>query len=156
MRDTIYFKNESLNWIMLKGMTISDFYNYAQLCIVINNNEVYIYQDIPFNEKGIYYPLNIIKYQKMIKNRQGEVSDTDVLVVTSYDKSEIFNLSINNIDPRINQLNQIKDLSIFAVAHDHDWNLRVYFRDLDDKLRFINYIKNTIVAIQSNDNSVFK
>lgn len=155
MRDTIYFKNESLNWIMLKGMTISDFYNYAQLCIVINNNEVYIYQDIPFNEKGIYYPFNIIKYQKMIKNRKGEVSDTDVLVVTSNDKSEIFNLSINNIDPRINQLNQIKDLSIFAVAHDHDWNLRVYFRDLDDKLRFINYLINTTVLIQSNDNSVF-
>jgi hypothetical protein len=155
MRDTIYFKNESLNWIMLKGMTISDFYNYAQLCLVINNNEVYIYQDIPFNDKGIYYPFNTIKYQKMIKNRKGEVSDTDVLVVTSNDKSEIFNLSISNIDPRINQLNQIKDLSIFAVVHDHDWNLRVYFRDLDDKLRFINYLKNTTVTIQSNDNSVF-
>jgi len=92
----------------------------------------------------------------MIKNRKGEVSDTDVLFVTSNDKSEIFNLSINNIDPRINQLNQIKDLSIFAIAHDHDWNLRVYFRDLDDKLRFINYLKNTTVTIQSNDNSVFK
>ncbi len=155
MRDTIYFKNESLNWIMLKGMAISDFYDYAKLCLEINNDEVYIYQDIPFNDKGIYYSFKKIKYQKMIKNRKGKVSDTDVLIITSNDDSEMFDLSINNIDPRKNQLNQIKDLSIFAVAHDHDWNLRVYFSDLDDKLRFINYLKNTTVTIQSNDNSVF-